>query len=227
MLPFTPEQFFATFSVYNDAIWPAQVIAYVFGIAAIALLFRPGRAVNRTITGLLAFMWIWTGIAYHWIQFAAINWAALLFGGLFVLQGLLLLYAGVARDWLRFGLKARAAAVIGGALVIYAAVLYPLLGIWAGHTYPSMPTFGVTPCPVTIFSLGLLLLTTAPIPRVLLIIPVLWSLVGGTAAFLLNVPQDWMLLFSGPIALAAILLRDRQQQASSGEASSLHVEPIR
>jgi hypothetical protein len=31
----------------------------------------------------------------------------------------------------------------------------------------------------------------------LLVIPVLWSLVGGSAAFLLQVPQDWILLASG------------------------------
>jgi len=35
-----------------------------------------------------------------------------------------------------------------------------------------------------------------------------WSLIGGSAAFLLGIPQDWFLLFSG-ISVVLILLRDR------------------
>src|SRR5260370_12258317 len=34
-----------------------------------------------------------------------------------------------------------------------------------------MPMFGVTPCPVTIFTFGLLLLTVCPVPRWLFVIP--------------------------------------------------------
>ena len=36
-LPFTVEQFFDVFEAYNRAIWPAQVLAYVLGLAAIVL----------------------------------------------------------------------------------------------------------------------------------------------------------------------------------------------
>ena len=42
--------------------------------------------------------------------------------------------------------------------------------------------------------------------RSLLVIPVVWSLVGGSAAFLLDMPQDWPLLASG---LAILLIRTR------------------
>jgi hypothetical protein len=90
--------------------------------------------------------------------------------------------------------------IVGLLLVVYAAILYPLAGYASGHYYPAMPMFGITPCPVTIFTLGLLLLARAARWPVI-IIPVLWSLIGGTAAFLLNVPQDWLLLFSGPLAV--------------------------
>ena len=44
--------------------------------------------------------------------------------------------------------------------------------------------------------------------------PLLWSLVGGSAAFLLQVPQDWALLLSG-ILLAAALLFDRRHRVRS------------
>jgi hypothetical protein len=37
-----------------------------------------------------------------------------------------------------------------------------------------------------------------------LVAPVLWSLVGGSAAFLLGIPQDWVLFVSGPVSVALL-----------------------
>ena len=46
-LPFTREQFLGMFETYNQAIWPAQVLAYVLGAVAVALLiWRPGRRIR-------------------------------------------------------------------------------------------------------------------------------------------------------------------------------------
>jgi hypothetical protein len=94
--------------------------------------------------------------------------------------------------------------------VAYAAIIYPVIGIATGHAYPEMPMFGVTPCPVVIFTFGLLLLTVRPVPRWLLVVPFIWSLIGGSAAILLQVPQDWLLLFSGAITVPLLVLRDGQ-----------------
>jgi hypothetical protein len=84
-----------------------------------------------------------------------------------------------------------------------------MIGILAGHAYGELPMFGITPCPVTIFTFGMFLLTTKPIPRWLLIISFVWSLIGGSAAFLLSVPQDWLLLVSGLISMPLIVFSDR------------------
>jgi hypothetical protein len=75
-------------------------------------------------------------------------------------------------------------------------VVYPLIGL-ADHGYPAMPMFGITPCPVTLFTFGVMLVARGPLPRRLLVIPLLWALIGGSAAFLLGVPQDWPLLIGG------------------------------
>jgi hypothetical protein len=209
MLPFTREQFIGVFVAYNDAIWPLQVVIHLFGIVVVALLFRPGRSSNRIIAGVLATMWVWTGIVYHGLFFAPINAMAYLFGALFLLQGGLLACAGLWRDRLRFGLQSGPAAWAGAAFLIYAAVLYPLIGMATGHAYPEVPMFGVTPCPVTLFTFGLFLLTTQRLPRPLLVIPFAWSLIGGSAAIVLGVVQDWLLLVSGFVAIPLIVLRGR------------------
>lgn len=48
MLPFTREQFLGVFNDYNTAVWPAQVVACVLGLAVVAALF--------VVQGLLFFM---------------------------------------------------------------------------------------------------------------------------------------------------------------------------
>ncbi len=213
MLPFTREQFLGVFATCNDAIWPLQIAAYLLGVVVVALLLRPSRSSDRIIAGILATMWIWTGVVYHGLFFAPINTAAYLFGALFLLQGGFLAYAGVRRHRLRFGFQSGPAAWVGAAFMVYAAVLYPLIGMATGHAYPEMPMFGVTPCPVTIFTFGLLLLTTQRLPGWLLVIPLVWSLIGGSAAIVLGVTQDWLLLVSGLIAIPLIVLRDRGRHA--------------
>jgi hypothetical protein len=210
MLPFTSEQFRSVFVEYNNSIWPAQIAAYLLGGVAVALLFRKTREGDRVIAGILAMMWLWTGVGYHGLSFSSINKAAYIFAVLFILQGCYLLYAGVYRCQMRFGLRPGLPTVIGGAFVAYAATIYPVIGVAIGHAYPEMPMFGVTPCPVAIFTFGLFLLTVRPVPRWLFVIPFVWSLIGGSAAILLQVPQDWLLLVSGAITVPLVVFRDRQ-----------------
>jgi hypothetical protein len=184
-LPFTPEQFLAVFVSYNNAIWPIQIAVYLLGGIAVALLFRKTLGSDRAIAGILAAMWLWTGFDYHGVWFSAINKAAAyLFAALFIVQSCCLIYAGIYRHQVRFGTRQGLATWAGAAFAAYAAT-YPLIGIATGHPYPAMPMFGVTPCPVTMFTFGMLLLTIAPVPRWLLVIPVVWSLIGGSAAILL------------------------------------------
>ncbi len=207
MLPFGPDQFFAVFAAYNEATWPAPAAAYLLGGAAAWLAWRGGKAADRAVPALLAALWAFTGIAYHWAFFAPINPAARVFAAAFLLQAALLLWLGSWRGALRFG-PPRVQAAIGLTLVTYAALIYPLLGVLAGHRYPAAPVCGVRPCPLSIFTCGVLLLARGPVPAALLAVPVLWSLIGGSAAFLLGVPQDWMLPVAG--LLAALLLRPRR-----------------
>lgn len=196
LLPFTPDQFLAVFTAYNLAVWPAQLVAYLLGLVMVLALLRPNRRSHRIVGAGLGLMWVWTGVAYHAMFFAQINKAANAFAALFVMQGLLFAHAALVRSDLRFSRAYGPSAGLGWALIVYSALIYPLIGV-AGHGYPALPMFGITPCPVTLFSFGVLLLAQDPVPRRLLAIPLLWALVGGSAAFLLAVPQDWPLLASG------------------------------
>jgi hypothetical protein len=214
MLPFTHDAFIDVFRVYNTAIWPTQVVAYLLGATVLLLLLRPTPRAGRAVAAILGLMWLWTGVAYHAVHFSAINRAAYVFAALFIVQGLLLAWAAAAGR-LAFRLRGGARGSLGLGMIIYAMLLYPAIGALAGQSYPAVPVFGVAPCPLVIFTFGVLLLAD-PLPLRLLIVPLLWSLVGGSAAFLLQVPQDWALLLSGILVGTALLLDRRHRERSSG-----------
>lgn len=214
MLPFTRDDFLANFAIYNEAIWPLQLLAFGLGAAALLTIFWRTALSDAIVTACLALMWLWTGVMYHGLYFSAISTPAYAFGAMFIVQSVLFMFAGLVQRNLRFGYRNGWEYWWGLALICYAAVIYPVIGLLTGHTYPHMPMFGVTPCPVTIFTFGCLLLTTARVPKWLLIIPFIWSLIGGSAAFLLGVVPDWLLLVSGMITIPLLIVRDKERSQS-------------
>ncbi len=206
-LPFSIDQFLSVFEQYNQAVWPIQIILNLLALAAVLLTIKRSAPSNRIITWILAFLWIWIGLAYHMAFFASINPAAYVFGALNIVQGILFLAFGIFTQRLSFRFRPDAFGITGAVLILYALVAYPLLGYALGHIYPRAPTFGL-PCPTTIFTFGLLLWTDIRVPWSVLIIPLLWSLLGFTAAFTLGIFEDTGLLIAGIVGLIMILVRD-------------------
>ncbi len=135
MLPFTREQFLAVFVAYNHAVWPVQILAYLLGLLMVALIMLPSRGRSRVIAIGLATMWLWTAVAYHGMHFSSISAGAWGFAALFVMQGLLFIEAGVVRARLTFGWPKGWTGALGWALVVYASIVYPLLGQLLGDGY--------------------------------------------------------------------------------------------
>jgi hypothetical protein len=217
-IPFTQAQFFDVFAAYNAAVWPAQIFLYLAGLAVIVLAFRRSQWADHLITSILAFFWIWMGALYHIVFFRRINPAALIFGVVFIVQGVLFI-AATMRGRLRFGAPLGWRAIIGVVFIVYAMVIYPILGIVSGHSLLDGPLFGVAPCPTTIFTFGVLLWAIAKVPWYTLIIPLLWSLVGFSAAVNLGVPQDYGLVVAGVLGtvLLVILRRKRDRVSTQNE----------
>lgn len=215
-LPFTREQFFGVFANYNDSIFPLQIFSQLFGIVAALLAFWGRRKAGQFALGFTALFWLLTGIGYHVLFFAKINPAAYLFGAIFVVQAVLL--AGVAlRLRAGSGHRSTPAVVVGLTALAYGLVVYPILSL-IDHGYPACPLFGVTPCPTTIFTVGLLLVLRAP--RYLLVVPVLWSVVGGSAAVLLSVPEDYGLIAAGVVGATGFFwLRRRPSEGMWAQGS--------
>lgn len=196
MLPFTREQFFETFASYNATTWPVATLAYLLALIALVAAWRATPKAGRVVGLVLALMWSWVGLVYQGVYFSQINPIARAFAAGFLVQAaLFVIHAALARG-LELGPRSRLRSLAGAVMVAYAMIAYPIIGLAVGESYLAMPLFGVTPCPLLIFTFGLML-WAACAQWWLWILPLLWSLIGGSAAVLLSVPQDWAIAHLG------------------------------
>jgi hypothetical protein len=210
MLPFTAETLFSSFEQYNRALWPLPILAVALALAIILLTLRPVRGGDRAIGALVALAWLWIGVGYHFLHFAAIDFAAPFYGAVFALEGLLLAWTGVVRGNVAFRFGADLFGWTGLALAIAAALAWPLADFW-GHGWPSLRVALLAPGPTAAFTLGLLLLTEGRTPLHLAVIPLLWTVVAGATAWILAISQDLALPAAGLGAFGLILWKNRRQ----------------
>jgi hypothetical protein len=211
--PFTADAYLSLFETYNATIWPAQVVAYGLGILAVLLVLRPVTGGSRIAFAVLSVFWLWNGVAYHLMHFFQINFAALGFAALFILQGAL--FAAVAIGGRRsFRFRPDVSGWSGMFLCLFALAAYPLLGWLAGHGGPRAAMFGVAPAPTVIFTFGMLLLLEGRAPLTLAVIPLIWSLAAGSAAVgRLGILEDASVLIAGVLGFALLVWKRRQPSA--------------
>ena len=211
-LPFTHEAFFDLLADYNSALWPAAAAMWLASVLVCARLVLSRHPPNRWVSGLLAVHWGWAAVAYHIAFFTRINPAAWLFAAIFLVQSALFLWLGVIRDQLSFTPRRTTWWPIAWTLVAY-ALIYPAINAVQHDSLLRIPTFGL-PCPTTILTGGLLLLAS-PRSRALAVVPLIWSVIGGSAAVLLGVSADYALPVTG-VALAVFVLRKSDRSPSVG-----------
>jgi len=205
MIPFSSKQFLDVFARYNLAVWPAQWILLGLGLCGIALALPKTKGFSRSINLVLMVLWLWSGLVYHLIFFRAINRAALIFGLAFLIQSLLFVYAGLVQRRLAFKVTPNSYGITGGLFLLYALAIYPVLSYFLGHRYPATPTFGV-PCPITIYTFGMIWWSRRAIPLYVMIIPFVWSLIGFSAALSLGMFEDFGLVVAGVSTLPFVLM---------------------
>ena len=205
-LPFTVEQFFDVFGHYNTDLPYAWLVLSILAVAGAVSAFI---GYGRVPLVVLSFLWIWSGAVYQIGYFSGINSLANVFGGAFILQGVLFLIAAARGASLSAVPFAGWRIYIGAVFIVFALFVYPGLGTIFGHSFPRTPTFG-HPCPLSIFTFGLLLWIGGSVPKYLVVIPLLWSLVGTSASVLFGVWEDISLLVAG-IVSASLLLWPRNR----------------
>lgn len=200
--PFTTEQFLKVFKEYNLAVFPFQLIILLIGLFALYAIWSTRPVFRKVIGAFLAFIWLWAGIVYHISFFAALNSPAYLFGTVFIIQGLLLFNETFRSGGFHFHYQNSAKEVFGLFLVVFGLLIYPLIS-WLMKGSPTLIISVGLPCPTVITTFGFFALVSGKVRWYLYIIPILWSLVGISAALNFGIYQDFMMLAGG---IAVILL---------------------
>jgi hypothetical protein len=212
------EDFFDTLQVYNELLFPITILTYLLGLVAVYLVSRKSSQASRLVSCILGFLWFWSGLVFNMLFYGPSDVEVSGFtvtgmwyfaGILFALQGLLFIICGAIKNAFSFRLDTSSYSVGGAIFVVYAMVLYPLIGLLTGYAYPRYPVFGSAPCPVTIFTLGLLLWTSRKVPLLVAAIPVVWGIMGVVPVLVLGIYADIGLIVSAVIGLPLILLHNR------------------
>ena len=148
---------------------------------------------------------------------------------LFVIQGVLFLIQAV-KPGITFGTHNKVQTIAGLTMIFYVMVGYPLIGILVGHNYPRAAFIGLFPCPLTLFTFGLLLLTSSAVPLYLLIVPSFWGL-SGVLWISIGMWEDVGMVLGSLVSIVLLLRRNKKlkageqikNQEKSSEAWSLNV----
>lgn len=210
MIAFSSEAYYALFAEYNRAIWPAQIVALLLGLAALVVTGRPFWLSDRLITSILVVFWTWSGLVYHWSFFAGINFVAPVLAVLFVVQALLLIWTGIVRGRVAFRFSGDLYGWVGMTFAIYGLAIHAVTSYLAGHLWPALPAFGVTPSPTLLFTLGLLLMAESRVPWHLMILPIVLCLVGAIGAWFLDIREDLPLAVLCIVAPLFAAIKNRQ-----------------
>jgi hypothetical protein len=215
-LPFTVAEFLDVIRQYNVATWPAPIVLPLVGLASAWSLLSDRPAARRASLMLLGGLWAWAAIAYHVAFFASVNPAAYWFGAAFLLQAGMFFSASLHLR--RTPRRLDVSRFVGAAIIAFALVVYPALAYLNGHGYPEMPTFGL-PCPTTIFTIGVLASLRTELSWRYAVIPLLWALVGTTAALQLGMTEDLSLGLAAVALLALMAARWRSTPRASVAAA--------
>lgn len=207
LLMFEARTYHRLFELYNQALWPAQVLVLLLGVALVLSAWRDGVSARAT-GAILAMAWLWVAWAFHWQRYATINLAARSFAAAFAVQALLIVVGAIRRrSWLD---PSRPPDPIGLGVVFFAVVLQPLLGPLLGRSWAAAELFGLAPDPTALATLGILLI--AGESWVLFLIPLLWCAVTAATLFAMNA-RDWWL--APVVAVAVIVETARTRRRSS------------
>lgn len=209
-LLFAPHTYYRLFELYNEAIWPGQLLALAAGVAIFALLLRHRAARSRAVPAILAACWLWVAWAYLLTRYDTINWAAQYFAASFVLQALLLIAVSFRRrvhltpssdTKNRFGLS----------LFLFALAVQPLIGpLLFGRPWTQMEIFALAPDPTATATLGVLLLSVRGRAAWLLMpLPLVWCAVSAATLWTMGSPEAWVMALVPAATLACIALFPR------------------
>jgi len=180
---FSQTTYFRQFELYNQAIWPLQLVAMLFACVIIYAVWRKPPWAARLVTVLLVVSWCWVAWAFLYQRFYQIhiiaNWYALGF----ILQAGLIAWYGIIKNRFVFFVGNPLRVKFGSGLLLIIFILYPFVPFITGRSWLQFEMFALAPDPTVLATLAILLIYKSP--RVLYTIPIIWLFLSGMTLFVM------------------------------------------
>ena len=208
------EHFFQRMAEYNNAIWPAQLISYALAVVLIIHSIKQWKVSNEINTTIIAIIWIWNGAVTEMLFFSKFQTQYYVWGILWILQGIFFIIIGFKHTF-NYKIQKNWYSYAGILFILYALVVYPLIGSFLGHGFPRGPIFGVAPCPVCVFTFGVLLFVDKKIPISVLLFPLLWAILSLYPIIMMGIIADVGEIVVAVIGFTLIVIRNRRYKQTA------------
>ena len=174
---FSDNVYFRQFELYNLAIWPLHLVAFVFSLVIIFSIWKKPVWAGRVITIVLTLSWLWVAWAFLYTRFYQIHVVANWYALGFVLQAGFLTWYGMVKNQFTLIEESRLNIMMGLVLLFISLILYPFIAFIAGRSWLQFEMFSLTPDPTSLATLSFLILCKASL--ILYVIPIIWLLISG------------------------------------------------
>lgn len=199
-LMFSSRSYYRLIALYNEAVWPAHLLAVAAGVVVIGCIVRPQMRTRRIAAMVLAACWAWVAWAYHLERYADINTAGPYFAAAFALQAVLLCVETLRPHAIPLpGAQQRLALGV----TALAVLAYPLLALASDRGWGQAEVFGIAPDPTVLATLGVLLALRAH--WLMWVIPVVWCAASGATLMELRAGFAWLLPMLAVLVIVARL----------------------
>ena len=191
LLLFSPDVYYRSLGLYNEAMWPGQIVAFLLGCFLFGLSITDRRLGLGVSLISLSLAFAISGGVYHLRYYLTLNWMAFYYGLLFLAEALFLLIFGL----ICFVKRPRPAAPahgmrwwLGAGLMVFGLAITPLFGLIDGPSLSGGLVFGLHPLPSLLVLFGLAFLQ----PRFhgfLLALPMVYVVIGGLTAYVIGSVQ--------------------------------------
>jgi len=178
---FSEAVYYKQFELYNQAIWPMQLVAIVFALSVLYAIYKRPAWAGRLIAGVLVVSWLWVAAVFMYRWFYQIHVVANGYALGFILQAGLIFWYGLIKNRFNQRLKNRFGMALVSGFLLVAILLYPFIAWLSGRSWLQFEMFALAPDPTVLATITILLLTKAP--GVLYFIPALWVLISAVTIY--------------------------------------------
>lgn len=186
---FSMEPYLALYKLYNDAIWPMQVVAAILTVLIFLIVWRGkdlSMAYTRISYAVLAAMWCWIATKFHLERFATINIGAGIYAALFYAQAAFLLITALTAQTMTLVNQTGLLATFGRFIFVFGIAIWPIASVAGSGDVSYLHQFGLAPDPTALATLGIVMLATNRAKYLLSVIPLIWLGLAATTYFVLR-----------------------------------------